>query len=72
LEYLLFVVYLIFFSWLVTKIRFFTATGLSKPQLIIIFLLKVIAGIFYGWMGQYYGELAQMMDTWKYHYNAIA
>lgn len=67
MEYILFVGYLIFFSWLVTKTRFFTATGLSKPQLVIIFLLKVIVGIFYGWMGLYYGVHAKMADTWFYH-----
>lgn len=67
MEYLLFVGYLILFSWLVTKTRFFTATGLSKPQLVIIFLLKVIVGIFYGWMGLYYGVHAKMADTWFYH-----
>lgn len=71
MEYLLFVGYLVFFAWLVTKTRFFTAAGLSKPQLVIIFLLKVIVGIFYGWMGIYYGGLAQMLDTWSYHHNGI-
>jgi hypothetical protein len=71
LEYILFAGYLIFFAWLVTKIKFFTASGLSKPQLVILFLLKVIAGIFYGWMGLYYGDLAQMLDTWSYHHNGI-
>lgn len=65
--YLLFILYLVLFSWLVTRISFFTKTGLSKPQLVIIFLLKVIAGIFYGWMGHFYGGLAQMADTWNYH-----
>jgi hypothetical protein len=71
MEYLLFFVYLAFFSWLVTKTSFFLSTGLSKPQLVILFLLKVIAGMFYGWMGLYYGGLAQMVDTWEFHYNAI-
>jgi hypothetical protein len=71
LEYLLFVVYLILFAWLVTKVRFFTRSGLSHPQLIILFLLKVMAGIFYGWIGIYYGGLAQMIDTWSYHTNSI-
>jgi hypothetical protein len=70
-EYLLFVAYLILFAWLVTKVKFFTLTGLSKPQLIIIFLLKVMAGIFYGWIGLYYGGLAQMQDTWVYHTSSI-
>jgi hypothetical protein len=72
LEYFLFIVYLFIFAWLVTKIRFFTGAGLSKSQLVILFLLKVIAGIFYGWMGLYYGGTAQMLDTWAYHYDGIA
>lgn len=71
MEYLLFVAYLVFFAWLVTRVKFFTRTGLSQSQLIIIFLLKVMAGIFYGWIGLYYGGLAQMQDTWGFHTNSI-
>ncbi|MFI5133903.1 MAG: hypothetical protein ACHQEB_06175 [Chitinophagales bacterium] len=71
MEYLLFVGWLILFAWLVTKIRFFKRSGLSDPQIIIIFLLKVMAGIFYGWIGLYYGNLAQMSDTWSLHYSSI-
>ncbi len=67
MEYLLFIGYLIVFAWLVTRTRFFVRSGLSHPQLIIIFLLKVMAGIFYGWIGLYYGGLAQMSDTWGFH-----
>jgi hypothetical protein len=52
-------------------VRFFTQTGLSKAQLVIIFLVKIMAGIFYGWIGIYYGGLAQMQDTWSYHFIAI-
>jgi len=70
-EYLLFVFYLVLFAWLAIKVKFFTVTGLTKPQLIIIFLLKVMAGIFYGWIGLYYGELAQMQDTWNFHAGSI-
>ncbi|MBD0378062.1 MAG: hypothetical protein ICV51_20845 [Flavisolibacter sp.] len=71
MEHLLFAGYLILFAWLVTKINFFTRSGLTAAQLIILFLLKVMAGIFYGWIGVYYGEMAQMMDTWAYHYASI-
>jgi hypothetical protein len=71
LDHLLFAAYLILFSWLITKTKFFTRSGLTISQLIIFFLLKVIAGIFYGWIGVYYGELAQMVDTWAYHYQSI-
>ncbi len=71
LEYLLFVAYLVLFAWIVTRVRFFSKTGLSRPQLVIVFLLKVMAGIFYGWIGLYYGGLAQMQDTWSFHAGSI-
>lgn len=71
LEHLLFAAWLILFSWLVTRVKFFTQTGLSKPQLISFFLLKVMAGIFYGWIGLYYGGLAKMQDTWSFHIGSI-
>lgn len=71
MEYLLFVFYLVLFAWLITKVRFYKTAGLSKSQLIIFFLLKIIAGIFYGWIGIYYGGLAQMWDTWGYHQNSV-
>ncbi len=68
---MLFPVYLILFSWLVTRVKFFTSSGLNHAQLIILFLLKVMAGIFYGWIGVYYGEMAQMIDTWAYHVESL-
>lgn len=68
---MLFAAYLILFAWLITKVKFFTRSGLTTSQLIIIFLLKVMAGIFYGWIGVYYGQMAQMVDTWAYHYESI-
>ena len=66
-----FALYLVLFAWLTTKTKFFIRSGLSKAQLVIIFLLKVMAGIFYGWVGIYYGNHAQMVDTWSYHYSSI-
>ncbi|HSU27672.1 MAG TPA: hypothetical protein VLJ68_04780 [Chitinophagaceae bacterium] len=71
MDYLLFVAYLVLFAWLVTRVKFFTRSGLSQPQLVIVFLLKVMAGIFYGWIGLYYGNLAQMTDTWSFHNTSI-
>lgn len=71
MEHLIFAAYLILIAWLVTRTSFFTASGLTKPQLVILFLLKVMAGILYGWIGVYYGELAQMSDTWGYHFESV-
>lgn len=59
------------FAWLITATGFFKKSGLSNAQLIILFLLKVLAGIFYGWVGNYYGQYAYMYDTWGYHYLSI-
>lgn len=71
MEHLLFVVWLVFFAWLITRVKFFTLTGLSKAQLISFFLLKIMAGIFYGWIGLYYGGLAKMQDTWMFHLSSL-
>jgi len=67
LYYLLFAGWLCLFAWLLTKLGFFKKSGLSNAQLTILFLLKVMAGIFYGWIGIYYGQFAYMYDTWGYH-----
>lgn len=71
MAHLLFAGYLIVFAWLVTKIPFFKRSGLTASQLVILFLLKVMAGIFYGWIGVYYGSMAKMLDTWVYHYASL-
>jgi len=71
LDYLLFVGYLFLFAWLITRIRTFNQSGLGNTQLVILFLLKIIAGIFYGWVGIYYGYFAYMNDTWGYHNQSI-
>ena len=69
--YFLFAGYLCLFAWLITLPGFFKKSGLSNAQLIILFLLKVLAGIFYGWVGNYYGQYAYMYDTWGYHYLSV-
>lgn len=30
-----------------------------------------MAGIFYGWIGIYYANMAQMQDTWSYHFSSL-
>jgi hypothetical protein len=67
LYYLLFAAYLFLFAWLVTRIRFFSQSGLAPTLLIPAFLLKVIAGLFYGWVGAHYNQL----DTWAFHADSI-
>lgn len=71
MEYFLFTAYLFLFAWLVTRISFFKKAGLSYSQLVILFLLKILAGILYGWIGIYYGQFAYMYDTWGFHYAGL-
>lgn len=63
----LFVGYLVALSWLLTRMNFFRSSGLTRMQLILIFLGKVAVGIFYGWVGIYYAKTANMTDTWLFH-----
>ncbi|MES1225122.1 MAG: hypothetical protein ABUT20_57095 [Bacteroidota bacterium] len=34
-------------------------------------MLKIMAGILYGWIGIYYGKMAQVVDTWGFHYYSL-
>lgn len=67
MDHLLFTAYLFLFAWLVTKVRFFTRSGLSPALLITLFLFKIIVGIIYGWIGVFYNQ----KDTWAFHKNGL-
>ncbi len=54
LEYLLFIAYLAFFCWLVVRIPFLKNAGLSRTVLLILFFLKVMAGLTIGWLSLHY------------------
>lgn len=53
---------------MVTQTRFFTESQIPKMQLAILFLLKVSAGLIYGWAGIVDGALN---DTWTHHFNSL-
>lgn len=57
LDYILFLGYLVLFSWLITKVRFVKNTGISNHVIVGLFLLKIIAGITIGWVSLHvYGK----------------
>jgi hypothetical protein len=62
---IVFTIYVIFFNWLITRIAFIKNSGLSSTSLIILFSLKIIAGLIYAWFylqpAYYYTS-----DTWHY------
>jgi hypothetical protein len=70
MTYFLFLVYLLLFSWLVTRVRFFQQTGLIDQWLVGLFLLKVAAGVAYGWFFTTIPNWQQSADTWKFFFDA--
>jgi hypothetical protein len=62
---LVFIIYVIFFNWLVTRITFIKNAGLRAGWLTGLFSLKIIAGLVYAWFylqPAYYAT----SDTWRY------
>ena len=67
METILFIAYLIFFSLLITRVKFFTDSGIDKKILLGLFILKVAVALVYGWfynLPQYDGK----NDTWQFFY----
>jgi hypothetical protein len=50
LEYILFVFYLLIACWLITKVSFVKNSGLGNNYVLVLFLIKVIAGLALGWL----------------------
>lgn len=70
MTYLLFAVYLVLFSWLITKVKFIQQSGLPKYWLIGLFVLKVAAGVAYGWFYTTIPNYEQSADTWKFFFDS--
>jgi hypothetical protein len=70
MTYFLFTIYIIFFCWLITRIRFFRNSGLNNQWLIGLFLLKVTAGVVYGWYYQHIDNYQAASDTWRYFFDS--
>lgn len=66
MTYFLFAIYLSFFCWLITRVTFFQKSGLNNKWLISLFLLKVAAGIVYGWFFTTIPDYEHSADTWKF------
>ncbi len=64
-EQIVFIFYLILFTWLVTRIPFFINSNLGKTTLILLFLLKIAAGLGYAW---FYSQpnYIKGSDTWRF------
>lgn len=65
-SYLLFIVYVVLFCWLITKLAFFRNATLPVSWLLVLYILKIAAGIAYA---LYYAQPAYLAtsDTWNYY-----
>ncbi len=70
MTYFLFATYLVFFCWLITRIKFIRQTGLSNGWLIGLFLLKVAAGVLYGYYYSTIPNFELSSDSWKFFFDA--
>ena len=67
MSYFLFVAYLLLCCWVLCKIKFIVNAGLSKKIIVILFITKVFAGVFAGWLYHTHPDA----DTWLYHKDAL-
>lgn len=68
MTYFLFIIYLVFFCWLISRIRFIKKTGLPAWAIISLFLLKVAAGITYGWYYEHIPNYQLASDSWSFFF----
>lgn len=54
LSYLLFFIYLVLFCWLLTRIQFISNAGIDKRTIVILFLIRIIAGLINGYINLYH------------------
>lgn len=71
MTFFLFTIYLFLFCWLITRNGFIKKTGLSNSWLIALFLLKVAAGVAYGWFYSNIPNYRNEADTWKFYFEGV-
>lgn len=70
LQILVFLFYLLLFSWLITIIPFYKKSGIGKWLLLVLFFIKIAAGFAYA----FYFALPQNIataDTWKFYRSSL-
>ena len=68
LSYLFFVIYLILFCWLIIKIKFINDAGLGNRLIIVLFLVRIAAGLINGYINLHHYPNA---DAATYHNYAL-
>ncbi|HEX6915825.1 MAG TPA: hypothetical protein VF145_11325 [Chitinophagaceae bacterium] len=70
MSWFIFFFYLLLFSWLITRMRFFRNSGLNRFVLVGLFTIKVAAGLAYL---QFHSlpQYRQRADTWKFYERSL-
>lgn len=70
MTYFLFTLYLALFCWLVTRIKFIRNSELPNTWIAGLFILKVLAGVAYGYFYTTIPNYEQSADSWKFFFDA--
>jgi len=71
MEIIYFILYLVLFAWLLNRISFIRNSGLNSSWITALFILKVAAGIAYGWYYSGIPDFKNQSDTWKFFYDSF-
>lgn len=71
MAWILFAAYLFLFTWLVSRMSFFKLSGINNKAWIALFILKVAAGIAYGYVLSSSNYYQTISDTWKFHAESL-
>lgn len=71
MDILIFILYLILFAWLLNKIPFVQKSGLSPIWVSGLFVLKVAAGMAYGFYYSRIPDFQNQSDTWKFYFDSL-
>ncbi len=69
MDYLLFILYLLLFCWVITRLNFFKNSGIASNVLIILFLIRIASGFINSYINLYHYSVS---DVTEFHKEGIA
>ncbi len=65
MDYLLFILYLLLFCWLITRLNFFKNSGIASNVLIILFLIRMASGFLNSYINLYHYAVSDVTEFHK-------
>ena len=66
MQYLFYTLYLVFFCWLLTKIKFIRTCGIAPRTILFLFLARVIVGLIYDYINLHYYSISDTVLFQRY------